>query len=230
MSIDLTGGVSGIITIFSAGLLDGIHPCAIAILVFFVAFLLSLRESRSRVLLLGSLYIGVIFLTHLGLGVGFFSGLHFFEGHLLAKIGAVALIFMGFYNIGKYFYPGFKLGFSPAGMSIERAKKLLQRSSVPAVVLAAFLVALCSIPCSAGVYAAISALLASRTTYFRGLLYLVLYNLAFVTPLIVILALSLNPVTLAAFGELQQKYKRQQRLVIGLFLILLGLAFVFYVF
>jgi len=45
------------------GFLDGIHPCAIAILIFFIAFLLTLRRSFKNILGLGLVYILVIFLT-----------------------------------------------------------------------------------------------------------------------------------------------------------------------
>jgi cytochrome c biogenesis protein CcdA len=51
-----------------------------------------------------------------------------------------------------------------------------------------FLVGLCTFPCSGGIYIAIIGLLASQTTYLRGVSYLGLYNLAFIAPLLIILA------------------------------------------
>ena len=47
------------------GFLDGIHPCAIAILIFFVAFLLTIQKTVKNVFFLGLVYIFVIFLTYL---------------------------------------------------------------------------------------------------------------------------------------------------------------------
>jgi len=55
-------------------------------------------------------------------------------------------------------------------------------------------------------------------------LYLLLYNFMFVMPLIILLALSANPYTLVKLGEWQQKHKRSQRLVMGLFMVALGAA------
>jgi cytochrome c biogenesis protein CcdA len=92
------------------------------------------------------------------------------------------------------------------------------------VIVAAFLVGLCSVPCSGGIYVAITALLASKTTFFTGFLYLLLYNLMFVMPLIILLALSSNPYTLVKFGEWQQKHKKTQKLVMGIFMIVIGAA------
>ena len=55
------------------GFLDGIHPCAIAILIFFIAFLLTLRKKLKHILRLGIVYIFVIFLTYLAIGIGLLS-------------------------------------------------------------------------------------------------------------------------------------------------------------
>lgn len=207
------------------GFLDGIHPCAIAILVFFIAFLLTLQRSTKNILTLGLVYIFVIFLTYLAIGVGLLSGMMLFgQHHFFAKLGSWLLIFLGLVNVKAYFFPKFKLGFKMPRVSNEKIKLLLQKATLPTIIAAAFLVGLCSVPCSGGIYAAITALLASKTTYFTGLLYLLLYNLMFVMPLIILLALATNPYTLVKLGEWQQKHKKTQKLVMGLFMIILGVA------
>lgn len=205
------------------GFLDGIHPCAIAILIFFIAFLLTLQRSMKNVLTLGLVYIFVIFLTYLAIGVGLLSGMMLFgQHHFFAILGSWLLIFLGLINLKDYFFPQFKLGFKIPRVSNEKIKGYLQKATLPTVIVAAFLVGLCSVPCSGGIYAAITALLASKVTYFSGFLYLLLYNLMFVMPLIILLVLATNPYTLVKFGEWQQKYKRTQKLVMGLLMIILG--------
>lgn len=208
-----------------AGFLDGIHPCAIAILIFFITFLLTLRKSFKNILGLGIVYIFVIFLTYLTIGVGLLSGMMIFgRHHFFAELGSGLLIFLGLLNLKNYFFPQFKLGIKIPRISNEKIKEYLQKATLPTVILAAFLVGLCSVPCSGGIYAAITALLASKTTFLTGFLYLLLYNLMFVTPLIILLVLAANPYTLVKFGEWQQKYRRTQKLVMGLFMIILGAA------
>jgi len=207
------------------GFLDGIHPCAIAILIFFTAFLLTLRKSFKNILGLGLVYIIVIFLTYLAIGIGLFSGIMLFgQHHFFAKLGSWLLILLGLINLKDYFFPQFKLGIKLPKVPNEKIKRHLQKATLPTVVLAAFLVGLCSVPCSGGIYAAIIALLASKTTFLTGFLYLLLYNLMFVMPLIILLVLAANPYTLVKFGEWQQKHKRSQKLVMGLFILILGAA------
>jgi cytochrome c biogenesis protein CcdA len=69
---------------------------------------------------------------------------------------------------------------------------------------------------------AVIGLLVAKTTYWTGVNYLLLYNLMFVMPLIIILILTSNPYTLVKFGEWQQKNKRTERLIMGLVMMLIG--------
>lgn len=209
----------------STGFLDGIHPCAIAILIFFIAFLLTLHKKFKNILALGFVYIIVIFLTYLAIGVGLLSGIMLFgQHHFFAILGSWLLIFLGVLNLRDYFFPKLKLGLKFPTISHKRIKGMLQKATLPTIIVAAFLVGLCSVPCSGGIYAAITALLASQTTFFTGLLYLLLYNLMFVTPLIILLIISANPYTLVKLGNWQQKHKKTQKIVMGLFMIIIGAA------
>jgi cytochrome c biogenesis protein CcdA len=224
-NIDPTSLATMIPLVAITGFLDGIHPCAIAILIFFIAFLLALHKSFKSVLTLGIVYIFVIFLTYLAIGIGLLSGIMFFgQHHFFAKLGSWLLIFLGVLQLKSYFFPKLKSGFKLPRVSNQKIKGYLQKATLPTVIIAAFLVGLCSVPCSGGIYAAITALLASQTTFFTGFLYLLLYNLMFVSPLIIILVLAANPYTLVKLGEWQQKHKRVQKLIMGLFMVILGAA------
>lgn len=205
------------------GFLDGIHPCAIAILIFFIAFLLTLKKDLKNILALGLVYILVIFLTYLAIGVGLLSGIMLFgQHHFFAKLGSGLLIFLGLVSLKGYFFPQFRLGFKIPRISNEKIKGFLQKATLPTVALAAFLVGLCSVPCSGGIYAAITALLASKTTFFTGFAYLLLYNLMFVMPLIILLVLATNPLTLVKLGEWQQKHQKTQKLIMGFLMVAIG--------
>ena len=207
------------------GFIDGIHPCAIAILVFFIAFLLTLQRTFKNIFLLGLIYVFVIFLTYLAVGVGLLSGIVLFgQHHFFAKLGSWLLIFMGALYVRDYFFPRFRLGIKMPAPSSEKIKSLLQKSTLPTVAGAAFLVGLCSIPCSGGIYAAITALLASQTAFLTGFLYLLLYNFMFITPLLIILIISANPYALVKLGNWQQNHKSPQRLLMGIAMIALGTA------
>lgn len=207
------------------GFLDGIHPCAIAILIFFIAFLLTLKRTFKNIFFLGLVYIFVIFLTYLGVGVGLFSGIVLFgQHHFFAKLGSWLLIFLGAVQIKDYFFPKLPIHLRMPRASGKRIKILIEKATLPAIILAAFLVGLCSIPCAGGIYAAVTALLASKTTYLVGFLYLILYNLMFVMPLFILLILASNPLTLAKITEFRQKHERTEKLIMGLLMIALGVG------
>lgn len=205
------------------GFLDGIHPCAIAILIFFIAFLLTLRKTFKNIFFLGLVYIFVIFLTYLAVGIGLLSGIMLFgQHHFFAILGSWLLILLGVIHIKEYLFPQLPFRLQMPKFSGEKVKTLLAKATLPGIIVAAFLVGLCSIPCSGGIYAAITALLASKTTYFTGFLYLLLYNLMFVMPLFILLLFAANPITLAKIAEFRQKHERTEKLVMGLMMIILG--------
>lgn len=209
----------------TTGFLDGIHPCAIAILIFFIAFLMTLQKNFKSIFFMGFVYIFVIFLTYLAVGVGLFSGMMIFGQHyFFAKLGSILLIFMGLVYLKEYFFPHLPLRFRMPKFAGEKAKNMLEKATLPSVIGAAFLVGLCSIPCSGGIYAAITALLASQTTYLTGFLYLLLYNFMFVVPLIILLLFAANPVTLAKIVEWRKKHEKNEKFVIGLAMVGIGLA------
>lgn len=224
-NIDATNIATTILLVASTGFLDGIHPCAIAILIFFVAFLLTLQRTFKNIFFLGLVYIFVIFLTYLGVGVGLFSGITIFgQHHFFAKLGSWLLIFLGFVNIKDFFFPKLPVHLQMPKFSSQRVKILLEKATLPSIVVAAFLVGLCSIPCAGGIYAAVISLLASKTTYFSGFLYLILYNLMFVMPLLILLLLAANPITLAKIAQFRQKNEKAEKLVMGLMMTALGAA------
>jgi cytochrome c biogenesis protein CcdA len=207
------------------GFLDGIHPCAIAILIFFVAFLLTVQKAVKNIFFLGLVYIFVIFLTYLGIGVGFFSGIMLFgRHHFFAELGSWLLIVMGIIQIKDYFFPNLPIHLKMPTISKGRIKSLLEKATLPAIIIAAFLVGLCSVPCSGGIYAAITALLASQTTYLTGFLYLLLYNFMFVLPLLILLVFAANPITLAKLAGFRQKNERLEKLIMGILMIAVGLS------
>ena len=209
----------------STGFLDGIHPCAIAILIFFIAFLLTLQRTFKNIFFLGLVYIFVIFLTYLAVGVGLFSGIVLFgQHHFFAKLGSWLLIFLGAIHLKEYFFPNLPVHLRMPKVSSNKVKFLLEKATLPSIIVAAFLVGLCSIPCSGGIYAAVTALLASKTTYFTGFLYLLLYNLMFVMPLLILLVLASNPLTLARVAEFRQKNERMEKLAMGLLMLALGIG------
>lgn len=59
--------------VIGAGLVDGINPCAFTVLVFFISFLSFVGYKKTQLFFSGSLFILAVFLTYLLIGLGIFE-------------------------------------------------------------------------------------------------------------------------------------------------------------
>lgn len=71
--------------VVAAGLLDGINPCAISTLVFFMSLLAVSKVHNRQLILLGISFCAASFLTYLALGFGLFRFLHLFSGFTVLR-------------------------------------------------------------------------------------------------------------------------------------------------
>lgn len=209
-----------------SGFLDGINPCAFAVLLLFIAFLLSIKKGRSSIWKMGIVYISAIFLAYLLIGFGLLKAIMFVNSpHFMAQLGSWLIIILGAITIFNH-YSSRRI---PINLGLLTAsKKVLNswmiKATLPAAFVMGFLVGLCTFPCSGGIYVAIIGLLVAETSHWRGLGYLLLYNLMFVVPLIIILTLAANKYTFVRFGEWQRKHKKTQKLIMGISMVLLGIV------
>ena len=179
--------------ILVTGFLDGLNPCAFAVLLFFVAFLYAVRAPRRQVMGTGSLYVYAVFLVYFLIGLGILRAIMISEDpHLLAKVGAGLVIGLGAVTLLSFASPRIPLlAKMPSGVW-TKVRGLLLKGSLPAATVAGVVVGLCTFPCSGGIYVAILGFLASRTSFLEGLGYLYLYNLMFILPLAAVLAVVSN--------------------------------------
>ena len=52
------------------GLIDGINPCAMAILLFFITFLFTIRKRRAAIARMGLVYIACVYIVYFLVGLG----------------------------------------------------------------------------------------------------------------------------------------------------------------
>lgn len=173
-----------------SGLLDGVNPCAFTVLVFLITILYTLQsmdeEDSHLVLRVGSAYIVAVFLGYLAIGLALFQAVTVSgASRLFARAGAVLLFVLGLINVRDSLREGKpSLGVPEWAWSFVRVN--FRKASMPAAFLAGLLVSVVEFPCTGGVYLSIMGMLASETSYALGLTYLVLYNVAFVFPLILV--------------------------------------------
>jgi cytochrome c biogenesis protein CcdA len=203
--------------VLTTGFLDGLNPCAFAVLLFFIAFLFTIRRATSSIWAMGLIYIAAIYLAYFLIGLGLMQAILFAgEHHLMAKVGAWLVIGLGLINVKDYFFPQLPIHLRIPTIAHGTIQDWLRRATFPAAAVGGFLVGLCTFPCSGGIYIAIVGLLAAQATYWQGVGYLGLYNLAFVSPLLIILAGVGNRRVMHRIRLVEQSSRRWVRLATGL--------------
>ncbi len=212
------------------GLLDSVNPCAFAVILLLIAFLFTLRQSRARILQLGFVYIGMIFIVYFGIGLGLLRAVRLSsDPHFVARAGSWLLIVLGVLNLLEYFFPKFPIKLHMPSFASDRTNQLIKQATFPATMAAGFLVGLCTFPCSGGIYVSIITLLNAKTTLAWGLVYLLLYNLVFVLPLVVILFGLGNRLTAKSWARWEREHSLKIRLWYGLGMVVIGLIMLMWV-
>lgn len=207
------------------GLLDSVNPCAFAVILLLLAFLFTIRKSRGQIIRLGAIYIGVIFLVYLAIGLGILSTVRLSEEpHFVVRVGSYFLIGLGVLNLIEYLWPAFPIKLHMPAAAHKKVNQLLKVATVPATIGVGFIVGLCTFPCSGGIYVSIITLLNAKTTLGWGLVYLALYNLLFILPLIIILLVVGNRVVAKQLATWEREHALTLRLWFGVAMIGLGAA------
>jgi cytochrome c biogenesis protein CcdA len=206
-----------------SALFDSINPCALAVLIFLLLSM-SAAESRKRILLVGATYILALFLFHLIAGVGIFSVVTFSGfSRIFSLLGAgLALLFglITFIEVLKN-----KDNFL---LAIPESKKqmlehYIRTASLPAAFILGILAGLFGFSCTGGIYISILALLSKDFTLMGGLPYLMLYNLVFILPLVLVVLLIAYGVSPERANTWRLEHRRILRLIVGIAMIGLGL-------
>lgn len=210
--------------VITSAAIDSINPCAIGVLILMISVVLSGKHSIGRLLLLGGMYIGAIFLTYLLAGLGllyFLSSVPLYVTEYLSIAVGSLVILAGILEIKDYFWygKGFSLQIPPAFSKFIHG--YASHATVPMVTFLGAFVAAVELPCTGAPYLAIITLL-SLNFNFTAFMMLVLYNLVFVAPLLVILFMVAGGVKLSKIKQWKQDNKHYMRLAIGFLLIGLG--------
>ncbi len=206
-----------------AALIDSINPCAFSILLLTIAFLFSIGKIRSGILKIGGAYIFGIFAVYILIGLGLLNALHFFNApHFMAKVGALLLIVLGGINLVNEFFPSFPIKLRIPQAARHKMAGLMEKASIPTAFLLGALVGLCEFPCTGGPYLMVLGLLHDQGTYLTGIGYLLLYNLIFILPLVIILLISSDNALLEKVNAWKKAETKHMRVWGGIAMIILG--------
>ena len=194
-----------VIPIFLAGLVDGINPCAFTTLLFFMSYLGLRGGSRKRMAIAGLSFASGVFLAYFLLGLGLVNALRL--GNQLSGLRlALKLIVTGLtalfcilsirdvYHLrkGQNAEIALKLP-EPVRLRIDASIRQGMKSKVFYLGLfgTGVVVAILELACTGQVYFPAISFMVQSDASWLGIGSLALYNLAFISPLLVILGLVL---------------------------------------
>lgn len=232
--------------IIGAGLVDGVNPCAFAVIVFFISFLTVYKYNRREIMLIGTSYCVAVFVAYFLLGLGAFKFLYALRGFSYIIKGfyiVTAALCLTFFLLAIYDFCVYTKTKKTDGLLLQlphslkvRIHKIMgfflrdKQKSTFRLVLAAlavgFCVSLVEAVCTGQVYLPTCVLIMQDPEFrVRAAFYLVLYNLMFIVPLIAVFILALAGYESKGFNDFLKKHLGLTKILLcvvflGLFLLL----------
>jgi cytochrome c biogenesis protein CcdA len=223
-----------------AGLLDGINPCAFATIIFLLSYLHVARRSPREVLAVGAAFISAVFLSYFLVGLGLVQVLARLDAMRVAGtvlnyvLAGFALILAVFSFRDAQLASRGQLGemtLQLPGMLKEQIRTAIRTSAKASrFVIAAFgagvVISMLELACTGQVYLPTTLyMLRSGRTGAMG--HLLVYNLAFVLPLIVVFGLAWAGMRSDALLRFQQRNVALVKILTGLLFLFLTLFLLF---
>lgn len=210
-------------TVITTALIDSINPCAIGVLILLISILVVYR-SKNDMLFYGFAYIFFVFLTYLLAGLGilyFLSSVPLYLSEYISIIVGSIIVIAGLIEIKEFFWYGQGITLSIPSDKAKKIHEMTKKLTLPAMIILGVFVAGVELPCTGGPYLAILVFL-SQNFNFQAFLWLVLYNIIFVMPLVVILLLVYSGMKIQNIKRWKQTNRIYMRFATGIILIALG--------
>lgn len=227
----------GILTVAGAGLLDGINPCAFATIVFFISYMNLVGRKRKEMLIAGGAFTLAVFVTYLLLGIGtlsFMNYLNRFSGVATCVYLIAAMLTFGLAGLSLYDAVKAKQGKTkdillqlPLALK-QRIHKVIREQTrtsgiIAGAIVIGFVISALELVCTGQVYlptltfvAGIDSMRADAITY------LLLYNLMFIVPLLVVFGCVYWGTTSVQLGGVLQHHLVTLKVAISILLFGLG--------
>lgn len=211
------------------GLLDGLNPCSMWVLILMISLLATLNDRRRMLAIAGTFVLveGIAYFVFMTAWLNLFLLIGLSRASQLV-IAAIAIA-AGLINMKDFWAPGRGPSLSISDKSkpgiYARMRTILQARSLPAAILGvivlALLVQVVEFLCTSGFPALFTRILTMRqldTASYYG--YLLLYNAAYMFDDVIVLAIG---VTTLSHRRLQEKEGRWLKLLSGVVMVALGL-------
>lgn len=225
----------------TAALINGINPCGIGMMITFLGYLLVFgtpensrnRELKnSRLLVSGTVYILSVFVTYLFIGLIFYSLAFYLQRLWLATafkyLMGGAVFIAGLIQLKDGVWPELPIHLRMPNLGGKKIGQMMEKMSLPMAALVGVATTAFSTPCMLPLYVGTASLLAnSGLPMGMVLIYFLYYNLVFISPLILILVVMYKGKDVVAMKELEHKYGRWMRLLMGILLVVVGYLIIF---
>jgi hypothetical protein len=223
-----------------AGLTDGINPCAIGTLVFFLSLLAVLKTGSRRLLAVGLVFCAASFLTYTAIGLGLLRVLHAFSGfHALRRgfdlalsVMLVVLAWLSFRDAARY-----RRSRRAEAVLLQlpdtvkaRIRRVVHRGLegrriwTGAFTAGVFVTALESV-CTGQVYVPTLVFMLKRgASPWRAFGYLMAYNLMFIVPILAALVLTVRGLRTMQLVEWSRRNVVSAKILMGLFFLVMALV------
>jgi len=226
-----------LIAVAVGGLLDGVNPCAFATLIFFIAYLERVKR-KEAILPIGISFAIAIYICYFLIGLGFLEFLNAIEGieilslYLYGVIGFSAVI-LGFFSLYDFvaIRKEKKVVLQLPNFLKKRRGRVIKRITEDKKIallaliafISGFLISAIEFACTGQILLPIIAVIKSSTaSKTLALIYLIIYNIMFILPLLFILALFYFGYSSKEMAGAQKKSYAYVKLFIGIFLIIIG--------
>ena len=232
----------GILTIMVAGLIDGVNPCAFATIVFLLSYLALVGRTRREILMAGLAFTAAVFLIYFSMGLGLFQFLQRLAFlSLLSRVvyALAALLVLVLSAISFYDFVLIRRGHRPADMKLQlpmflkrRIHEAIRKQSrsgrlAMGAFLAGAIVSVLELACTGQVYLpTIIFVTGVEGLKTDAILYLLVYNLLFVLPLVIIFVISYLGISSQQIGAVMEAHMDRVKFILGFFFLLLGLMLV----
>lgn len=221
---------------FMIAVVDGFNPCNMFVLTFLLALMVSVSHSRVRIYTVGYTFVAVVYIIYFLFMVAWLNIFKYigFIDPLRISIAVIALV-AGFINCKELFFfkKGVSLTTSEKGANFLQKKARNMRDTIkngtmPMLILSsvvlAFFASLIELPCTAGfpiVYTSILSGMEIASGTFSYYFWIAIYNLFYVMPLAVVIAVFGYTFRGKAISE---KTVQRIKFIGGFIMILLGIV------
>jgi len=173
-----------------AALADSINPCAFAVILLLLSSILIETKNKKKAILAGLLFALAVFLSYLAMWLWLFSALATATNTVIIKwIVWILWIIVWLANMKDFFWYGEWFRMEVPLARRPAMHRIIKKATSPVWAFVIwFLVSLFLLPCTSGPYITILWYLASESSSVstRWLIYLIVYNLIFILPMLAI--------------------------------------------